>query len=178
MPEGDRVPGTSLLFAKPTYQFASAVLLTAAGVLVLSSLPQSASTPPITAPAEAVNAEAVFTSTPRRPAEEPKSAETPRKPKTAIAIPVPPRKPETPPVHQAAVTAPLSIVPSAEQMETAAPANTGVMGTLRSVGTTVQQLPQRTYSKVASWFSSDAPARTDEPPRPPADVPQNFKAAM
>ena len=171
------MPGTSPLFAKPTYQVASAVLLTAVGVLVLSNLPQGASTPHATAPAGAVNAEAVFTSTPRQSAEEPKSAETPRhtgKPKTAAAIPVPPRKPEMP----AAISAPLSIVPSSEQMEATAPASTGVMGTLRSVGTTVQQLPQRTYSKVASWFSSEAPARSDEPPRPPADVPQNFKTAM
>ena len=71
----------------------------------------------------------------------------------------------------------VGLPPSPEQIQAAAPNDTGIMGTLRSVGTTVQEMPQRAYSRVTGWFSPHAPAQPDMPPRPPADIPQN-KAEM
>jgi hypothetical protein len=172
------VSGTSPVFIK---QLLPAVVLTAAGALVLGHLSQPVSTPPTAALGEAaVNAEAIFTSTPRQIAEEPKPAAATRavsKPKTVAVNTAPPRQPDAPAVQQAAVGAPLSITPPAEQMQAEA-SDTSIMGRVRSVGATVQQLPQRTYSTVTGWFSSGSPPAADMPPRPPADVPQNLKAAM
>ncbi len=64
--------GTSPVFIK---QLLPAVVLTAAGALVLGHLSQPVSAPSAAALGEAaVNAEAIFTSTPRQIAEEPKPA--------------------------------------------------------------------------------------------------------
>jgi len=177
--------GTSPVFIK---QLLAAVVLTAAGALVLGHLAQPVSTPSAAVPGEtAVNAEAIFTSTPRPPAEETKPATAARtvvsKPKTVTATvaAAPTRQPDAPPVYQAPLGAPLSIAPSAEQVQAAtAEANdTSIMGRVRSVGASVQQLPQRTYSTVTGWFSpSGTPPAPDGPPRPPADIPQKFKAEM
>ena len=177
--------GTSPVFIK---QLLAAVVLTAAGALVLGHLAQPVSVPPAAAPGEtAVNAEAIFTSTPRQPAEEPKPATAARtvvsKPKTVTTTvaAAPTRQPDAPPVYQAPVGAPLSIAPSAEQVQAAtAEANdTSIMGRVRSVGTSVTQIPQRTYSTVTGWFSSPGtPPAPDGPPRPPADIPQKLKAEM
>jgi hypothetical protein len=178
---GDRVSGTSPVFIK---QLLPAVILTAAGALVLGHLSQPVSAPSAAAPGEtAINAEAVFTSTPRPVTEEPKPATASRtvsKPKIVASTTAAARQPDTHPAQQAAVGAPLSIAPPAEQTQAAAaPANdTGVMSRVRSIGATVQQLPQRTYSTVTGWFSSGAPPASHDPPRPPADIPQNLKAAM
>jgi hypothetical protein len=176
------VSGTSPVFIK---QLLPAVILTAAGALVLGHLSQPVSTPSASATGEAaINAEAVFTSTPRPVTEEAKPAVASRtvsKPKI-IASTTPARQPEAPAMQQAAVGAPLSIAPSAEQMQTASvDANdTSIMGKVRSIGSSVQQLPQRTYSTVTGWFSPSAPSAPtpDGPPRPPADIPQKFKAEM
>lgn len=184
IPEGDRVPGTSPLFAKLAYQLLPAVALAAVGVVTLGHLSRPVSAPPTAAPVEAaVDAEAVFTSTPRQPTEEPKpsvATRTVNKPKPVAASTTPTRKPEAAPTHQAEIGAPLSIVPSAEQTQVAAveASDTSVMGKVRSIGTTVQQLPQRTYSTVTSWFSSSTQPASNAPPRPPADIPQNLKTAM
>ena len=177
--------GTSPVFIK---QLLAAVVLTAAGALVLGHLARPVSAPSAAVPGEtAVNAEAIFTSTPRQqPVEEPKpatAARTVSKPKTVAAAPT--RQPDTPPVYQAPIGAPLSIAPSAEQVQAATQAaaaeanDTSIMGRVRSVGASVQQLPQRTYSTVTGWFSSPGtPSAPDGPPRPPADVPQKLKAEM
>jgi hypothetical protein len=173
--------GTSPVFIK---QLLAAVVLTAVGALVLGHLAQPVSTPSAVVPGDtAVNAEAIFTSTPRQPAEEPKPATAARtvvsKPKTIAAAPT--RQPDTPPVYQAPIGAPLSIAPSAEQVQAAAAEanDTSIMGRVRSVGASVQQLPQRTYSTVTGWFSSPGtPPAPDGPPRPPADIPQKLKAEM
>ena len=177
--------GTSPVFIK---QLLAAVVLTAAGALVLGHLAQPVSTPSAAVPGDtAVNAEAIFTSTPRQPAEEPKPATAARtvvsKPKTVTTTvaAAPARQPDTSPVYQAPIGAPLSIAPSAEQVQAAAPEanDTSIMGRVRSVGSSVQQLPQRTYSTVTGWFSSSGtPLAPDGPPRPPADIPQKFKAEM
>lgn len=173
--------GTSPVFIR---QLLPAVVLTAAGALVLGHLSQPVSAP-TTAPGEtAINAEAVFTSTPRPVvAEETKPAAAARtvvsKPKI-VASTTATRQPEAAPVQQAAVGAPLSIAPSVEQVQAAsAEANdTSMMGRVRGIGSTVQQLPQRTYSTVTGWFSSGTPSAPDGPPRPPADIPQKDKAEM
>ena len=177
--------GTSPVFIK---QLLAAVVLTAGGALVLGHLARPVSAPSAAIPNEtAVNAEAIFTSTPRQPAEEPKPATAARtvvsKPKTVTTTvaAAPTRQPDTSPVYQAPIGAPLSIAPSAEQMQAAAPEanDTSIMGRVRSVGSSVQQLPQRTYSTVTGWFSSSGTQLApDGPPRPPADIPQKFKAEM
>lgn len=175
-----QVSGTFPVFVK---QLLPAVALTAAGALVLGHLAQPVSAPSSAAPGEtAINAEAVFTSTPRPVVEEPKSATASRtvsKPKI-VASTTPSRQPEALPVQQAAVGAPLSIAPSAQQMQAAAVEtnDTSIMGRVRGIGASVQQLPQRTYSTVTGWLSSGATAAPDGPPRPPADIPQNLKTAM
>ena len=177
--------GTSPVFIK---QLLAAVVLTAGGALVLGHLARPVSAPSAAIPNEtAVNAEAIFTSTPRQPAEEPKPATAARtvvsKPKTVTTTvaAAPTRQPDTSPVYQAPIGAPLSIAPSAEQVQAAAPEanDTSIMGRVRSVGSSVQQLPQRTYSTVTGWFSSPGTQLApDGPPRPPADIPQKFKAEM
>ena len=173
------MPGTSPVFIR---QLLPAVALTAAGALVLAHLSQPSSTPSAGAPGEAaINAEAVFTSTPRPvAAEEPKATAAPRtvsKPKPVVAAATP-RQPEPSPAQP--VGAPLSIAPSTEQVQAAAleTNDTSIMGRVRSVGTSVQQLPQRTYSTVTGWFSSSPSAAPDGPPRPPAEIPQKLKAEM
>ena len=176
---GDHVAGTSPVFIR---QLLPAVVLAAAGSLVLAQFSQPGPTPAMASLGDTpVNAEAVFTSTPRAPAEDTRSSAAPRavhKARPAGSNAVPSRKPETAiEPQQAATGAPLPITPSPEQIQAAAPNDTGIMGTLRSVGTTVQEMPQRAYSRVTGWFSPHAPAQPDMPPRPPADIPQN-KAEM
>jgi hypothetical protein len=173
---GDRVPGTSPLFVR---QILPAVVLTAAGALVLGHLSQPGGAPSQTSlSAVPVNADAVFTSTPRVGAEEPTAHAAPRsthRPKP-VAGAAAPRKPEPAPLQQAAVGAPLQIAPSPEPPQPAA-SDTGLMGTLRSVGATVQEMPQRAYSRVTGWLSPNAPAQPEMPPRPPGEIPRS-KAEM
>jgi hypothetical protein len=87
-----------------------------------------------------------------------------------------PRKPEPVPLQQAEVGAPLQIAPSPEPTQPA-PSDSGIMGTLRSVGTTVQEMPQRAYSRVTGWFSPGTAPQSEMPPRPPGEIPRS-KADM
>jgi hypothetical protein len=175
----NRMSGTAPVFIR---QILPAFVLTAAGILVLTQISQPVSAPSLAAIGDTpVNAEAIFTSTPRPVAEEAKPEPAPRvvqKPKPAFPHATASRKPETALVQETVASAPLSITPSPEQLQTAAaPSDTGIMGTLRSVGTSVQQMPQRAYSSVTGWLSPGAPSQPNGPPRPPAEIPQN-KAEM
>ena len=167
-------------FPGSLYQLVPAVLVTAVGVLALSSLARTPDAPPVAAPAQtAITAEAVFTATPREVEAPPaKIASRPTvnpKPVAANSAPLPPRKPEPAPRQMASVPAPLPTVQIAEppQVAAAAPSNdTSMMGRLRSATASVTQVPQWAARSVAGWFQDSAP------PRPPAAVPQNFQAAM
>lgn len=162
-------------------QLLAAVVLTAGGALALGHLAQPVSAPSAALPGEsAVNAEAIFTSTPRQPAEEPKPAAPTRtvsKPKIATApqsANTASRQPEFAPVQQAPIGAPLSLTPSPEQLPATDVPDTSLMGRVRSVGASVTQLPHRTYSTVTGWLSSPAAPAPDGPPRPPAEIPQKL----
>lgn len=168
---------TNPLLSKLVYQLAPAALVSAVGIVLLSSLAKPVSAPPQGTPTTvAVQTEAVFTPTPRPVVPEqasaaaaptaPKSKPQPRK-VAAVEVPTP---------RPAPVAAPLPIAPPivAEQTVAAPATDRTVMDRVRGVTATVGSLPHAAYSKVASWFSAD------EPPRPPGEIPtQNFsKVAM
>jgi hypothetical protein len=154
------------------------MLVTAVGVLALSSLTRTPDAPPVAAATQtAITTEAVFTATPREVEAPPaKIASRPTvKPVAANSAPLPPRKPEPAPRQMASAPAPLPTVQIAEppQVAAAAPSHdTSMMGRLRSATASVTQVPQWAARSVAGWFQDSAP------PRPPAAVPQDFQAAM
>jgi hypothetical protein len=163
------------LFSKLLFQLVPAVVVTVMGVVLLSSLNEPVPPATPTAAADtAITAEAVFTPTPK--ALEPEQKVAHAKPKPAAATTARPHKVaagEPMPAQPAEVAAaPLPIVPVAEAPQPAAAetASSSVMGKLRGVTASAQALPQRVYSRMASWF---APS---EPLRPPADVPERFNA--
>jgi hypothetical protein len=174
------VASTKSLYSKVLYQLAPAALVSAVGIALLSSLAQPVAAPPQAAPVNlAVRTEAVFTPTPKVVAA-PQAVEEPA---VAAAHPVAKPKPqskvattETPLPRQPAVVAdPLPITPPVAEQPVVLPApeQKGVMARLRGIGSTVARVPQQTYSTVTGWFSRD------EPPRPPAEVPQqDFIASM
>jgi hypothetical protein len=172
-----RHPLVARLLPRLAYQLVPAVLVTAVGVLALSSLTRTPDGPPVAAPAQtAITTEAVFTATPREAEAPPaKVASRPAvKPIAANSAPLPPRKPEPAPRQMVSVPAPLPTVQIAEppQAAAAAPSDTSMMGRLRSATASVTQVPQWAARSVAGWFQDSAP------PRPPAAVPQDFQAAM
>jgi hypothetical protein len=165
------------LFSRLAYQLVPAVLVTAVGVLALSSLTRTPDAPPVAAPTQtAITTEAVFTATPREVEAPPaKIAARPTvKPVAAIGAPLPPRKPEPAQRQMASAPAPLPTVQIAEppQVAATAPSDTSMMGRLRSATASVTQVPQWAARSVAGWIQDSAP------PRPPAAVPQDFQAAM
>ena len=184
-------PFATRLFSRLVTQLVPAALVTGVGIALLSNLAKTPDTTPPAASVEtAINAEAVFTATPRESVEAPEANEqtakaaasrTVAKPKPlATNVPIPPRKPSDDPAtgrQIASVPAPLPIVqiPAQPQVAVTAPVeDNSMMGKLRSATASVQRLPQWTARSVAGWFSAEAP-----PPRPPASVPtQNFQASM
>jgi hypothetical protein len=175
-----RHPLVARLLPRLAYQLVPAVLVTALGVLALSSLTRTPDGPPVAAPAQtAIATEAVFTATPREDEPPPaKIASRPTvnpKPVAANSAPLPPHKPEPASRQIASAPAPLPTVQIAAppQVMAAAPSNdTSMMGRLRSATASVTQVPQWAARSVAGWFQDSAP------PRPPAAVPQDFQAAM
>ena len=181
-------PFVARLFPRLITQLVPAALVTTVGVLLLSSLGKTPSPAPETPPAEvAINAEAVFTATPREPeiqaddqeAKSKSAATRPAKPRPAVANTAgpQPRKPNEPAARQlASAPAPLPTIqiPAQPQPAPAQASNENiVMSKLRSATATVQQIPQWAARSVAGWFTAEPP------PRPPAPVPgQNFQAAM
>jgi outer membrane biosynthesis protein TonB len=160
------------LFSKLLFQLVPAVVVAITGIVLLSSLNEPVPPAAPTGAADtAITTEAVFTPTPKAPEPEQKVAHA--KPKPAAANAARPHKvvaSEPAPEEEAA--APLPIVPVAEAPQPAAAetASSGIVDKMRGVTASVQALPQRAYSKMASWF---APS---EPLRPPADVPERFNA--
>lgn len=167
------------LLSKLLTQLAPAVVVTAVGIVMLSNLAKPVDTAPAEPAESAIAAEAVFTPLPQRSAEaqadsenaEKASAKSPgarpaakAKPAAGNAAPVRKLASTESAVATPAVAPPLQIVPPASE-----PTDNSMMGKLRGVGTTVQQMPQRAYGMVTGWFAET------EPPRPPAPVPmRNF----
>lgn len=171
------------LVSKLVFQLAPAALVSAAGIVLLSSLARPVSAPQQAVPAmTAMKTEAVFTPTPRpaqpapvveqrataavtpRPAVKP-NPQPPKVATTELPLP-PPRQPAPVAVPSSPPAVPPAVAASNSDDRT-------IMGRLRGVTATVTNIPQQAYSKVSGWFA-DA-----EPPRPPAEIPaQNFKAAM
>jgi len=176
-----RVFSTNPLYSKLIYQLAPAAVVSAVGIVLLSSLAKPVSAPPQATPvATAVKTEAVFTPTPRpaEPAQRTEQvAEQPAVTRSAAKPKPQPRKiaaAELPAPRQPDVEAvPLPIAPPVARPAPPATDNS-MLGRLRGVTATVTGIPQRAYSKVSGWFARE------QPPRPPADIPaQNLiKASM
>lgn len=179
---------THPLVAKLIYQLAPAALVSAAGIVLLSSLAKPAFAPPpvVAPPLPALKTEAVFTPTPR--AAEPAPVQVAEQPVPQPAPPAPARpaaKPKPQPRKLASIELPLArpepvaatplpVAPSVAAQPPAAPtANRTAMARLRDVTASVTSIPVRAYSRVAGWFAHE------EPPRPPAEVPAaDFGATM
>ena len=174
-------PNTSRLVPKLLVQLVPAALVTAAGILVLGNLakaPSAASTPaPVT---RAIQAEAVFTITPREVAvaepedtqSEPvaKPARAPVKPKTSTASTILARVASNEPPRQIA-SDPLPIAPIA--MMEPPPREGAIMRTWRGATAAVRSIPRWAANSVSGWLPEV------EPPRPPAPIPlANFQASM
>jgi hypothetical protein len=186
MAGGLRVFSTNPLYSKLVYQLAPAALVSAVGIVLLSSLARPVSTPPQATPvATAVKTEAVFTPTPRSAEPAQLTEQAADQPATAVAAkgaakPKPqPRKvaaAEAAAPRQPDVTAvPLPVAAPVAQASPAPPApDRSMMARLRGVTAVVTSIPQQTYSKVTGWFAHE------EPPRPPADIPAQdlIKASM
>ena len=176
---------TKPLLSKLIFQLAPAALVSAFGIVLLSSLAKPAFVPPpVVAPAlPTLKTEAVFTPMPR--AAEPEPVQLAEQPALPIPAPRPAAKPRPQPHKLAAIELP---TPRPQQIATApvpaaapvavppppAPAsNRTVMARLRDATTSVTSIPGRAYSRVAGWFAHE------EPPRPPAEVPgADFNATM
>jgi hypothetical protein len=174
------------LVAKLIYQLAPAALVSAAGIVLLSSLAQPAFAPPpvVAPPLPALKTEAVFTPTPR--AAEPAPVQVAEQPAPVPPAPArPAAKPKLQPRKLASVEMPLprqepvaatplpAAPPVAAQAPAAPPTNRTVMARLRDATASVTSIPVRAYSGVAGWFAHE------EPPRPPAEVPAaDFSATM
>jgi hypothetical protein len=192
--EGDLVfrtnPFAARLLSRLVTQLVPAAVVTGVGILMLSNLAKGPdTTPPAPSVETAINAEAVFTATPREPEAPAASAVPAAVTKSAapriVAAPkqvagstvntaLPPRRPAND-QQVASAPAPLPTVqiPAPPQVAATAPVeDNSMMGKLRSATATVQSIPQRTARSVAGWFAADTP------PRPPASVPQNFQASM
>jgi hypothetical protein len=180
-------PLVARLLPKLITQLVPAALVTAVGVMLLSSLGKTPNTAPDTPPVEAaINAESVFKITPREAvAEQDQDAGNTAgsravKPKPLAANTVTPqsRKASEPTPRQvASAPAPLPIVQIPEQPQTspgqARNSDNAVVSGLRSATATVQRIPQWAARSVAGWFTEQAP------PRPPAAVPtRNLPTAM
>jgi hypothetical protein len=177
---------THPLVAKLIYQLAPAALVSAAGIVLLSSLAKPAFAPPpvVPPPLPALKTEAVFTPTPREPApvqvaEQPAPQPVPQSPARPVAKPkLQPHKlasVEMPlPRQEPAAATPLPAAPLVAAQPPAAPTtNRTVMARLRDATASVTSIPVRAYSRVAGWFAHE------EPPRPPAEVPAaDFSATM
>jgi hypothetical protein len=172
------------LVPKLATQLVPAAVVTVVGVLMLSNLTKAPDTASAVAPLPtAINAEAIFTATPRavEEDEQPVKAAAVRpaaKPKAlATNIPTPPRKPtdeprQIEPRQVASVPAPLPIVQIAAQPQVP-PREVTVMGRVWGATTAVAGMPIRAAQSVTGWFAAAVP------PRPPAPVPlQEFQAAM
>ena len=166
-------------------QFVPAAIVTVVGVLLLSNLTKTSTTTPAAAPVQtAISTEAVFTMTPRAPAEADEqpgkaAARAAAKPKTLTAnVPTPPRKPIEEPAPRQVASAPLPLptVQIPAQLQTPARDSSimgSIMAPIRSTGSAVLQMPQQAARSVTGWFASATP------PRPPAPIPaQNFQASM
>jgi hypothetical protein len=181
-------PFATRLFSRLVTQLVPAALVTGVGIALLSNLTKTPDTTPPAASVEtAINAEAVFTITPREPEAPAPAAAIKSAAPRAVAAPkqvagstvntaLPPRRPVN---DQQVASAPLPLptvqIPTQPQVAVTAPVeDNSMMGKLRSATASVQRLPQWTARSVAGWFSAEAP-----PPRPPASVPtQNFQASM
>jgi hypothetical protein len=167
-------------------QLLPAVLVTAAGVLVLGNLAKAPSAAPSPAPVtRAIQAEAVFTITPREVAvaesedttPEPvaKPAKAPVKPKTITASTIPSRVAINEAPRQTA-SDPLPIAPIIQQPQAVieTPRREGaIMRTLRGATAAVRSIPRWAANSMSGWLPEA------EPPRPPAPIPlANFQASM
>jgi hypothetical protein len=179
-------PFATRLLSRLLTQLVPAALVTGVGVLLLSNLAKAPDTTPPAASVEtAINAEAVFTITPREPkappppaikSAAPRAVAAPKQTAAAVNTTLPPRRPVSDQqVSSAPAPLPTVQIPAPPQVAVTAPVeDNSVMGKLRSATATVQRIPQWTARSVAGWFSAEAP-----PPRPPASVPtQNFQASM
>jgi len=165
-------------------QLVPAVLVTVVGVALLSNLAKTPDAVPTAAPVQtAIDGDAIFTMTPREPAEvaadeqrgKATAARATVKPKTIAASTPQPRKAANEPRQAASLPPPppLQIVQIPEPPQPAANSENMVMSRLRSATAAVQRMPKWAAHSVAGWFSDSAP------PRPPAPVPtQEFRAAM
>ncbi len=185
-------PNTSRLVPKLLVQLVPAALVTAAGILVLGNLakaPSAASSPaPVT---RAIQAEAVFTVTPREvavaepedtqpePVAKPeviaKPARASVKPKTITASTLPARVATNESPRQMA-SEPLPIAPIMQQPQAMMepPRREGaILRTLRGATAAVRSIPRWAANSMSGWLPEV------EPPRPPAPIPlANFQASM
>jgi hypothetical protein len=179
MAGGVRVSSTNTLYSKLACQLAPAALVSAVGIVLLSSLGRPVSAPPQVAPpaATAVKTEAVFTPTPK-PAEPAQLTEpAAEQPASAVAAARPTAKLKPQPRKFAAAEAPAPRLPDSAavplpvaapvaQVSPAPPApDRSMMARLRGASAVVTSIPQQAYSKVTGWFAHE------EPPRPPAEIP-------
>jgi hypothetical protein len=169
------------LLSKLIYQLAPAALVSAAGIVLLSSLAKPAFAPPpaVAPPLPTLKSEAVFTPTPR--AAQPAPVQVAEQPALPPAVTRPAVKPKPQPHKLAAAELPLPPLRqqpiAAEPQPVAPPAapstNRTVMTRLRDATASVTTIPGRAYSRVAGWFAHE------EPPRPPAEVPAaDFNTTM